>query len=115
MLATEFIKGGNYLDKAKLERDGEQAHTIRGVEIAEFKDAKTGLPDQRLQLELNDGVKFTLNSTNTRVLIKHLGDDTAGWINRSIVLWFDETVSFAGRMTGGVRVRVPKLQDEVGF
>jgi hypothetical protein len=107
MKASTFLKDGNFIRKEDLERDGDRIETIADVEVTEFTDPKTGT-ERKLQLVLSDGVRLTLNATNTRVLVKHFGDNTEEWVGHAIVLAYDETVQYAGRTVGGIRVRVPR-------
>ena len=51
------------------------------------------------------------NVTNARVIAAILGaDDTDDWIGRKVVLYNDKTITFQGKVTGGIRVREPKNQ-----
>lgn len=40
-----------------------------------------------------------------RVLIKFWGDETDNWINREVILFCDETVTFGKEKTGGIRIK----------
>lgn len=52
---------------------------------------------------------LVLNSTNIQLCQVIFGsDDTDHWINKPIVLYVDPTIMYAGKVTGGVRVRKPK-------
>ena len=52
---------------------------------------------------------LVLNSTNIQLTQQALGsDDTDHWIGRQIVLYTDPTISYAGKVVGGIRVRAPK-------
>ena len=52
---------------------------------------------------------LVLNSTNGQLIQAITGSGDFGhWIGQKIVLFNDKTVSFAGRITGGIRVRAPK-------
>lgn len=51
-----------------------------------------------------------LNSTNMRLIEMVTGsDDSDDWIGKKIVLYNEPNVSFAGKLTGGIRVRAPKV------
>ena len=52
--------------------------------------------------------KLALNKTNLSILAKHLGKRTGPWIGQTIEVYFDETVSYGGKLTGGLRIRVPR-------
>lgn len=52
---------------------------------------------------------LVLNSTNIQLCEAICGsDDTDHWIGKRIVLFVDPNVSYAGKLTGGIRVRKPK-------
>jgi len=52
---------------------------------------------------------MVLNSTNGQLIAAIAGSgESDDWIGRKIVLYNDKTVSFAGQITGGIRVRAPK-------
>ncbi len=52
---------------------------------------------------------FVLNTTNIK-LCEHIfgSDNTDDWIGKPLVLYTDPTIMYAGKMTGGLRVRAPK-------
>lgn len=52
---------------------------------------------------------LVLNQTNIQLCERILGsDDTDHWRGKRLVLYTDPTISFAGKLTGGIRVRAPK-------
>ncbi len=54
---------------------------------------------------------MVLNSTNGQLIERITGSgDFDDWIGKVVVLYNDPNVSFAGRVTGGIRVRAPKPQ-----
>jgi len=80
--------------------------TIRGV-----KQVNVAQDDQ--PPEMKWAIKFaeydrpmTLNSTNLHVAAKVLkSEDTDDWVGKEIVLYNDESVSFGGKTTGGLRFK----------
>ena len=49
------------------------------------------------------------NSTNAQLIAMSTGINDnieAGWIGKQIELWNDPSVSFGGKLTGGIRVRI---------
>ena len=57
--------------------------------------------------ELDKGL--VLNKTNINIAAKVTGeDDSDNWTGHSIILYFDETVSYAGSVVGGLRLRAPQ-------
>ena len=108
MKASDFL-GGDFIKKEDLQ-DEDILVQIKNVEAAEFVDKQTAHIEKRLQLVLGIDKKLTLNSTNTKILVKRFGNDTNAWIGKTITLYYDESVSYAGRLTGGIRIRLPKAR-----
>ena len=54
----------------------------------------------------NDERGLVLNKTNNRALRGAFGDDTAGWVNKVIVV-FPTMVDIRGKMGPALRVRIP--------
>jgi hypothetical protein len=78
------------------------------VRIKNVTEEKVG-PDKEPKLvawftNLTQG--FVLNRTNNRILREAFGDETDGWAGKIIVL-FSSMTDFRGRMTPGLRVRIP--------
>lgn len=54
---------------------------------------------------------LVMNSTNGQLAEMILGSgDFDDWIGKKVVLYNDPTISFGGRLTGGIRIRAPKNQ-----
>jgi hypothetical protein len=54
---------------------------------------------------------MVLNSTNGQIIAQITkSEDTDHWTGQKIVLYDDPTVSFGGKLTGGIRVRAPRNQ-----
>jgi hypothetical protein len=53
---------------------------------------------------------LVLNQTNIQACQMACGgeDDTDAWVGHKIVLYDDPNVSYAGKITGGIRLRAPK-------
>ena len=51
---------------------------------------------------------LVLNKTNGETIGEFLGNDTDLWTGKEIVVYFDPTIMFGGKKTGGLRVRPPK-------
>lgn len=89
--------------------------TIRSV--GQQNVAKEGAEeDLKFVLHFDEFEKpFVLNSTNAQIIAKIAGaedDIESRWVGTKIVLYNDPNVSFAGKITGGIRARVPKTQQE---
>lgn len=85
--------------------------TVSGVE--KHNVAKEGAePELKWCLEFAEHDKpLVLNSTNIQLCERIFGsDDTDQWINKKLVLYVDPTISYGGKVVGGIRVRQPKPQ-----
>lgn len=57
---------------------------------------------------------MVLNTTNIQLLAKVCdSDDTDDWIGKKVIVYVDENVSFAGKLTGGLRIRRAKPKGPV--
>jgi len=67
-------------------------------------------PDEKYVLHFNEVEKpLVLNSTNGQLIAQITGnEDFDAWIGSKLVLYNDPSISFAGKITGGIRVRKPK-------
>lgn len=85
--------------------------TIKGVEHVNI--AKEGAPEElKYCLYLEECERpLVLNSTNGQLIAQITGqDDWDHWHGHRIVLYNDPAVSFAGKITGGIRARAPRGQ-----
>jgi len=51
---------------------------------------------------------MVLNSTNIQMLEKSCGEETDLWTGKEVILYVDHNVSFAGKLTGGLRIKSAK-------
>jgi len=103
MIPSKFIKGEDV--------DPPILVTIR--DVREKNVAKDGEPaENKWSLSFSDYEKpLVLNVTNIQLCVIACGsENTEDWIGRQIVLYYDPTITFAGKITGGVRIRPSKLQ-----
>ncbi len=83
--------------------------TITGIEQVDI--AKEGAEQElRWSMSFNELEKpLILNMTNGSIIAAITGEEEMNnWIGSQIVLFNDPTVMFAGKMTGGIRVRAAK-------
>lgn len=84
------------------------------VTIAGVKQANVAMqgadPEMKWTLSFQELDKpMVLNSTNIHACAKACNsEDTDEWIGKKVVLFEDPNVSFAGRVTGGIRLRAPR-------
>lgn len=88
------------------------------VTIKALRQANVAMDDQPEEMKWTVLFKelekpMVLNSTNIQLLTKALGtDETDEWVGKQVVVYNDPNVSFAGKITGGVRIRAPKKKQE---
>jgi len=103
--------GGTYLRQSDFSNGIGQCFRISRVEKINF-EARNGRPEyDKWVTFFSDGRQFSLNKTNLALIVKWFGKHYRAWIGQVIAVYCDESVSFAGRLTGGLRVRKPLPQD----
>lgn len=105
------LKQSKFLTKADV--DPPVLVTIRGWE--QVNVAMEGAPpDLKYALHFNELDKpMVLNSTNGQIIAAVTGSqEFDDWTGRKIVLYNDPNISFAGKLTGGIRCRAPKNQPQ---
>ena len=97
MMASKYLRQEDVGDGLKLKiEDVVHANVARDDAPVELKWV--------LKFEGQDK-GLVLNSTNLQLLGQILGDDTDLWIGKSVVLYTDPSVSYQGKLVGGIRVR----------
>lgn len=84
--------------------------TIRG-DVFQENVAKQGAPEElRWCIQFDECEKpMVLNSTNGQLIAKVTGsEESERWNGHKVVLFDDPTVSFGGKLVGGIRVRAPR-------
>jgi hypothetical protein len=93
----------NWLKGEELKGKGFVKVVIAGGSMEEMPDG-----GQKPVLRFQGASKgLVLNKTNGDEIAEAYGEDTDDWIGKSILLYFDPKVSYAGKRTGGIRVRIP--------
>jgi hypothetical protein len=104
MRASTFVSA--YLKADILRQSGPRTFTVHGTEIEEFKTKDGDRIERKLAVIVDDGQKFLLNKNNTNALIELFGsDETDAWKGKRFVAYYDPTITFGGKKTGGLRVR----------
>lgn len=101
------MMGGKYLKKD----DCDPLLLLTIKEFVEENVAGSDQPEERKWvMRFSDSEKgLVMNTTNLQLAAIAFGSqDTDDWIGRQIVCFNDPSVSFGGKVTGGVRVRAPK-------
>jgi hypothetical protein len=61
----------------------------------------------------NHNKGLVLNWTNIQLCAQAVSsEDTDHWPGKQIVLYLDPTISFGGKIIGGIRIRAPKTQPQ---
>lgn len=84
--------------------------TVKG-DVFQENMAKEGAPeDLKWCVQFDEFDKpMVLNSTNAQAIAKIAGnEDTAHWAGVKVVLYNDPNVGYAGKITGGIRIRAPR-------
>lgn len=100
------IAQSNYLKKS----DVTPPLTVTISGMTQDNLAKDGQPpENKYVLQFSEDVKpMVLNTTNAQLIALVTGsEETNDWIGKKITLYNDPTISFGGRLTGGIRVQVP--------
>jgi len=85
--------------------------TIRTIHQQDV--SKEGAPEElRWCITFDEYEKpMVLNSTNGQLIAQITkSEDTDAWAGQKIVLYDDPSVSFGGKLVGGIRVRAPRNQ-----
>ena len=85
---------------------------VQGVDLIMRAVTQESIGDdmeEKFALHFHGSYKpLLLNRTNTRIIMSLYGPKTDAWVNQPICVYNDPTISYAGRLTGGVRLRMPQ-------
>jgi hypothetical protein len=100
------LKDSRFLAKCDVEPD--ILVTITGYEETNVA-LESQAPEMKWTLRFKELPKpLVLNSTNGQLIQAITGSgDFDDWIGKQVVLYNDKTVSFAGKITGGIRIKAP--------
>lgn len=107
MPTVNDLKSSKFLTK----HDVEPPVVVTIISYEEMNVAlESQVPEMKYTLHFKELDKpLVLNLTNGMLIAAITGsEDLDHWIGKQIVLWNDKTVSFAGKITGGIRVRAMK-------
>lgn len=103
------LKTSKYLTKEDV--DPPILVTIKGYEQVNVAMENQAPDPKWALLFLEDYKPFVLNQTNGALIAGIAdSDDFDDWKGKKIVLYNDPTIAFAGKITGGIRVRAPRGQ-----
>jgi hypothetical protein len=67
-----------------------------------------GGDEDKVVLHFSDNTKpMICNNTNWSAIEDAYGPDSDGWIGKSIEIYHDPGITFGGKRTGGIRIRIP--------
>jgi len=100
---SEMIQS-KFLRKEDFEED--RVLTIRGLKL---EDMPGDDGTQKWVLYFKEEAKgMALNVTTIRVLEAAFGDDSDMWLGKRVMVYVDPSVSFGGKVVGGLRIRTPR-------
>jgi hypothetical protein len=102
------LKKSTFVTKSDLGQNG-SLFTI--ISCEQVNTAKEGAPpEMKWALNFEEIDKpFILNSTNAQIIAQFTGaSNTDNWTGKKVVLFFDPSVSYAGKLVGGIRARAPR-------
>lgn len=108
MPTTQDLKSSKFLTKHDVEPP--VLVTIQSYEELNVA-MESQAPEMKWTLSFKELDKpLVLNMTNGQLIeMITSSEDFDDWIGKQIVLYNDKTVSFAGKITGGIRVREPNV------
>ena len=103
MLASNWLHKGDLADPV-----GGEVFTIR--KLTEELVGQDQQSKWAVHWKERDVAPMLLNKTNLRILASptFLGDDTDGWIGKEVEVYHYPSISYAGQLVGGLRVRPPR-------
>lgn len=107
MVAFSSMSEFKYLKKEDLDEQGNLC-TIKAFKKQNVAQEGED-PEHKYIMFLHEFEKgLVLNATNRAILEKIYGGDTDDCVGNMVVLYVDPNVSYAGKITGGIRLRAPK-------
>lgn len=110
-LQENEMRAGDMIESKYLKQsdvDGEVIVTIQ--KIGQGNVAQDDQPEElKWMIRFREFKKpMVLNSTNIQLLEKACGEETDDWPGQEVILYVDPNVSFAGKLTGGLRLKSAK-------
>ena len=106
---------GQFLKQSDFDTDPAITFRIARVEKMHF-EAKNGRPaEDKWVVHFDTDRCLGLNKTNLSLLAKWFGKKPSAWTGKPVTVYKDESISFGGRLVGGLRVRKPQPADTPAF
>lgn len=108
MNANDLFPPSEFLKSEDVETAGEMEFTIKGVSAKEYDEEDGTKTRKGILTFVETEKKMTLNVTNTKVLSTMFGDKDIDktWIGKTVVLYVDPHVQYAGKEVKGLRIRL---------
>lgn len=98
-----------YLGGADLRADDGSYRTFKLTILdVGMENVEEGSPDKPVMKFQGADKGMILNSTNWAICEMAYGEDSDDWRGKKVEVYFDQTVTFKGKVTGGVRMRTPQ-------
>ena len=107
MVNVNSFGNSKYLKKEDVEES--KVFTVKGVEHQNvaLEDQKADYKFVLMFEETDRGL--IMNKTNGQLAAKAMGSpETDDWVGQTLELWNDPSVSYAGKMIGGIRIKPTK-------
>jgi hypothetical protein len=112
------LKLNDLLDSKFLKKEdlGDDEHLVTIKKVAKTNVARDDEPPKyKGTIQFDEFPKpMVANTTNLNRIAKAFGNDTDSWIGQQIKVFYDPDVEFGGKITGGIRVRVPSPRSRSG-
>jgi len=107
MVAFSTMSESKYLKKEDLDEQGNLCTIKSFVKQNVAQEGEDA--EQKYVMFVHEFPKgLVLNATNRAILEKIYGGDTDDCVGNMVVLYVDPNVSYAGKITGGIRLRAPR-------
>lgn len=109
MNANDLFPESEYLKPEDVEASGGELQlTVKGVDRKEYEEDDGTKTRKGILSFAETEKKLTLNVTNTKIMVAMFGekDIDKTWIGKSIILWVDPHVQYAGKEVKGLRIRL---------
>lgn len=98
-----------YLKTSDFDDQGDVLLTIASVKVEKVGD------DEKPILYFQERSKgLTLNKVNSTIISSAFGKETDGWVGKKIFVYNDPSVQYMGEVVGGLRVRIPPKNTNMG-
>lgn len=102
------VKTSRFFKKEDLGDAGKMLVTIKGA--SKMNVAPAGQPiENKVVVHFVEVEKpLVLNLVNFSAIVAATGsDDSDGWLGKKMVIYFDPSIMYSGKITGGLRLRKP--------